>query len=389
MNPSASHVRDQTNSREVSDTQDREKIDFTAGHGTTATTRQKRDVGNSGDDEILDPKKQRMEERQDNLGSCSPDSYPISSSVPFSTSMQKNIECQLNAAEYSGNTLQSDVGHCSVTDCDAQSPLSTSPFTCNGESIEHEEQLAVQDENAECFSSAVSSASSVSSFQCPPAPPTTPIIDVNSTFNSIPRRNNAAFHDVATPKPLSASVLPRLPADDAMEVQASAQGCHSTATGIPDQVRYTQKHASDRNGNPLRRRQYQLSNDFSKWKVGPRYELMRILGKGSYGEVAQARDLYHSQQGDHAKYVAIKKITTTYEQDVDALHSFREIHLLRRLKGHDCIIQLIDVVAPESEDSFGGDIYLVFECKFHIESSICHGFDLIYHPFSNNLGNLF
>ena len=52
------------------------------------------------------------------------------------------------------------------------------------------------------------------------------------------------------------------------------------------------------------------------------------------------------------------------EQPVDALRFFREIHLLRRLEGHDCIIQLLDIVLPESESVDDlNDLYLVFECK--------------------------
>lgn len=363
MNPSTSqHGRDQKDSRVVRDVQEREHIGF-LDNGTTTANRQKRDAGNLARDNILDSKKQRMEEKQDLLSSSLSDSYPISSSVPYSTSIQKNFSLTSQSTiEYSDMKLQSDNGHCSDTHCDVYPSLVRSSFDYNGTSIEERD---VEAENAdECLSSAISSASSVSSFQCPPAPPTTPIIDVNSTLNYIPRKNSAAFHDVATPKPLSASVLPQLPADEAMEIQQSAQQSHSATNSISEQEKYTQKSAADRTGNALRRRQYQLSNDFDSWKVGPRYELMRILGKGSYGEVAQAKDLYHPQEGDHPKYVAIKKIATSYEQDVDALHSFREIHLLRRLKGHDCIIQLIDVVAPESEHSIGGDIYLVFECEF-------------------------
>jgi mitogen-activated protein kinase 1/3 len=107
-----------------------------------------------------------------------------------------------------------------------------------------------------------------------------------------------------------------------------------------------------------------VSDDFDSWKVGPQYELMRILGRGSYGEVAQAKDLHQIiPVGGNPKYVAIKRITTAFQQEVDALRFFREVHLLKRLRGHDCIIQLIDVVAPESNQELD-DIYLIFECKF-------------------------
>lgn len=358
MNPSTGpHGRNEKDSRVVGNAiQEREMINFIENR-TSTNTKNKKGAENLANDEIIDSKKRRIEEKEFLLSSSSSESYPIPSSVPYSTSMQKNFSSsQPPNNEYSEIGLQNNDSHSSITNCDVRSSLLHPPFDYNTESIEAE--------NADSFSSAISSASSVSSFQYPPAPPTTPIIDVNSTFGSIPRKNSAAFHDIATPKqPLSGSLLPQLPADDAMELHQSQsdQECRST-TSVTEQERYTEKHVNERSANTLRRRQYQLSYDFGSWKVGPRYELMRILGKGSYGEVAQAKDIYHSQQGDkQPKYVAIKKIATSYEQDVDALHTFREIHLLRRLKGHDCIIQLIDVVAPESEHSIVGDIYLVFE----------------------------
>ena len=31
---------------------------------------------------------------------------------------------------------------------------------------------------------------------------------------------------------------------------------------------------------------------FGEWEIGCRYELVKILGKGSYGKVAEATDLY-------------------------------------------------------------------------------------------------
>ena len=142
--------------------------------------------------------------------------------------------------------------------------------------------------------------------------------------------------------------------------------------------------------------------DFSEWAVGDRYQLLRILGRGSYGEVAQAKYLrrpiqnfthhhqqqqpihvdssfphvsksnspnhntsIHSQNNSNALAgtdVAIKRITSAFDQEVDAIRIYREMHILRRLRGHSCIIQLLDIIPPADFESFN-DLYLVFECK--------------------------
>jgi len=102
--------------------------------------------------------------------------------------------------------------------------------------------------------------------------------------------------------------------------------------------------------------------DFSDWAVGDRYEMVRMLGRGSYGEVAQAIDLY---AGRRDAFVAIKRIQSPFDQEVDAIRLYREIHILRRMRGHECIIQLLDIVQPPTDDLDDfHDLYLVFECKY-------------------------
>jgi len=106
------------------------------------------------------------------------------------------------------------------------------------------------------------------------------------------------------------------------------------------------------------------SDPFASWRVGRRYDLVRILGHGSYGEVAQAVDV-RPPHGDcrgrgGRAFVGIKRIERPFDQDVDAKRIYREMHILRRLRGHPCIIDLKDIVAPDDISSFR-DLYLVFE----------------------------
>lgn len=368
MNPTASNGNETHIVGHISES---EETEFAEQRTDTAKD-QKRSAGVLDVDQTQDLKRQKTDRLHGQVGCSSSELHPKSTHLLFSTAsvpndcstnQQQNDDCSSDKQDlldhgFADVNIQNDGVHCDDNDhCEVHTSPIHPTVPCSGEFFE--KQSATEADHNESNSGALSNVSSVSSFQCPPAPPTTPIVDVHAYFESMPRRNSGSFHDISTPKPLSASALPHLPADDAMDAPPSALGSQSTAS-ILEEEKHHEKKSVEKTGNGLRRRQCQLSNDFDSWKVGPRYELMRILGKGSYGEVAQAKDLYFSQEGN-PKYVAIKKIATDFEQEVDALHSFREIHLLRRLKGHDCIIQLIDVVAPETVESFVGDIYLVFE----------------------------
>jgi hypothetical protein len=196
-----------------------------------------------------------------------------------------------------------------------------------------------------------SAASSWSSHQVPPAPPCTPVPNRSDVDSNMNRKQQHRFQDLATPKSDSS--------------QSSSKLDHS----VPDPFDRTNSgEQTKKTSHTTNLVHTMLSDNFDSWKVGARYELIRILGRGSYGEVAQARDIEASKNlrpGDPTKYVAIKKIAMAFDNEVDALRFYREIHLLRMLRGHNCIIQLIDMIAPESEniEDFK-DIYLVFECKF-------------------------
>mmetsp|Transcript_7453 Transcript_7453/g.15947 ORF Transcript_7453/g.15947 Transcript_7453/m.15947 type:complete len:937 (-) Transcript_7453:96-2906(-) len=140
------------------------------------------------------------------------------------------------------------------------------------------------------------------------------------------------------------------------------------------------QHDVQKDKESSQRMRLMRKTEFDAWDVGDRYELKRMLGRGSYGEVAQAIDLYATSlrptleasqsqtpqglihQNRNPSYVAVKKISKAFDQEVDATRLFREMHILRRLRGHECIIKLIDVVQPRSSDlKLFNDLYLVFE----------------------------
>jgi hypothetical protein len=184
--------------------------------------------------------------------------------------------------------------------------------------------------------------------EVPPAPPSTPASDLQTIPSS-------RLEGVSTP-------LPYIAFQNATHLEQQQQQLAEGAV-TPAPTRPT-----DNRKKPPKPSTLPLSDDFSEWAVGDRYKLLRMLGRGSYGEVAQALDL--SQDRADA-YVAIKRITSPFDQEVDAVRLFRETHILRRLRGHECVIQLLDVVPPPTDDLDDfHDLYLVFECKCFVFKQI-------------------
>ena len=175
--------------------------------------------------------------------------------------------------------------------------------------------------------------------EVPPAPPSTPASDFKGTLSA------SRLEGMSTPLPYATAVR------NAAQLEQQQQLADGAVTPAPT------KPASNRTAPNQTSKS--LIDDFTDWAVGERYKMVRMLGRGSYGEVAQAFDLYNNNAS-----VAIKRIQSPFEQEVDAMRLFREIHILRRLKGHACVIDLLDVVQPPSDDLEDfHDLYLVFECK--------------------------
>ena len=64
---------------------------------------------------------------------------------------------------------------------------------------------------------------------------------------------------------------------------------------------------------------------FADWNVGKEYKLEKILGQGSYGQVAQAINLITG------KRVAIKRMLHIFDDVVVTKRTLRELVILRKI----------------------------------------------------------
>ncbi|KAI3858306.1 hypothetical protein MKX03_013837 [Papaver bracteatum] len=92
---------------------------------------------------------------------------------------------------------------------------------------------------------------------------------------------------------------------------------------------------------------------FTEYGEASRYQILEVIGKGSYGVVASAVDRHTGEK------VAIKKINDVFEHVSDATRILREIKLLRLLR-HPDVVEIKHIMLPPSRREFK-DIYVVFE----------------------------
>lgn len=94
---------------------------------------------------------------------------------------------------------------------------------------------------------------------------------------------------------------------------------------------------------------------FDDWYLSGRYEPERLIGKGSYGQVVEALDLWSNEK------VAIKRIKGLFDNLGDARRILREISILREVR-HKNIIQIRDIIRPADMQNFN-ELYVVFACR--------------------------
>lgn len=90
------------------------------------------------------------------------------------------------------------------------------------------------------------------------------------------------------------------------------------------------------------------------WAVlKPRYNVLSVIGSGSYGSVAEAQD------STEDRTVAIKRIPDLFEDAVDCKRILREVSILAKLD-HQNVVKLFDIPLPPNKSQWD-ELCLVFE----------------------------
>jgi hypothetical protein len=289
-------------------------------------------------------------------------------------------EVQKYAQHHHYESIASDLSSASASTTDDRS----SPYLSFRRREDALENRSAPDEETYDSASRRRSMSPDTSYRIPPAPPSTPASQPNCLSLSLSFDlltdgfGGPPTLPCATPllSPMFTAGGHMVNADRLTQVGPLTPAIETSAATAATPLPPKTGDATPKPSHPL-----PLPEDFSNWSVGDRYQLVRILGRGSYGEVAQAIDVRKTRalQGEVA-YVAIKRIQSPFEQQLDAVRLYREIHILRRMKEggegtvnaaapprikrhHDCIIQLLDVVQPAALNDFH-ELYLVFECTY-------------------------
>ncbi len=89
------------------------------------------------------------------------------------------------------------------------------------------------------------------------------------------------------------------------------------------------------------------------WEVGADFDIVRLLGSGSYGSVCEA---VHKAS---KTTVAIKKVLNLFDDKVDCKRVLREVQLLRKLD-HPNVVKIYEILEPKDQKRFDC-VYIVLE----------------------------
>lgn len=80
----------------------------------------------------------------------------------------------------------------------------------------------------------------------------------------------------------------------------------------------------------------------ANFSISGKYEIIQVLGKGSYGVVCSAKHKLPNEDQEQFT-VAIKKITNIFYREILLKRAIREIKFMNYFKGHKHIVNLIDI----------------------------------------------
>jgi len=89
------------------------------------------------------------------------------------------------------------------------------------------------------------------------------------------------------------------------------------------------------------------------WNMPPHYQVIKAIGKGSYGSVSECRDTRKD------KLVAAKQMKGLFDDLMDCKRILRELAILTKLNS-DQVVKVEDIVIPGPQDRFN-EIYIVLE----------------------------
>lgn len=160
------------------------------------------------------------------------------------------------------------------------------------------------------------------------------------------------------------TLIQSMSADGLREFLRGVEGSSTGRFVVQSSVRSPPKHDSRAfsNGNPqesevegqlkrLARTNHVFPGKKTVFDVPTKYELIKVVGAGTYGEVIAASDV------ETGTTVAIKKITNAFADLPDTKRILREMCLLRQLS-HPHVVRLHDILRPERL-AYLEDIYLV------------------------------
>ena len=96
-----------------------------------------------------------------------------------------------------------------------------------------------------------------------------------------------------------------------------------------------------------------MSGRLPNWNLGPKYELVRKVGKGTYGSVFEARDTVTNEK------IAVKNVKSIFDDEIEAKHMLREICIMRTLD-HPNIVKVKDIILPPNSDNYN-NVYIAME----------------------------